>query len=78
MNKQYADAAAYEKKLQKMGKQMTVKDLKEKLETLPEDTKIFFVTSRTANLTEDFCAAGGLIYLEIMEEGGTKAVYITP
>lgn len=57
---------------------MTVKDLKEKLEMLPEDAKVFFVTSRTNNLIEDFYIAGGLIYIEVMEEGGTKAVYITP
>ena len=57
---------------------MTVKDLKEKLAMLPEDAKVFFVTSRTDNLTEDFYTAEGLIYLEVMEEGGIKAAYITP
>lgn len=60
------------------GNQMTVKDLKEKLAMLPEDAKVFFVTSRTDNLTEDFYTAEGLIYLEVMEEGGIKAAYITP
>lgn len=59
-------------------KQMTVKDLKDRLKMLPEDAKVFFVTSRTNNLIEDFYTAGGLIYLEVMEEGGIKAVYITP
>lgn len=57
---------------------MTVKDLKDRLKMLPEDAKVFFVTSRTNNLIEDFYTAGGLIYLEVMEEGGIKAVYITP
>ena len=57
---------------------MTVKELKEKIEKLPEDAKILFVTDRTDNIIQNFYTVEGLIYIEVMEEGGTKAVYITP
>ena len=57
---------------------MTVKELKEKIEKLPEDAKILFVTDRTDNIIQNFYTAEGLIYIEVMEEGGIKAVYITP
>ena len=57
---------------------MTVKELKEKIEKLPEDAKFLFVTDRTDIIIQNFYTAEGLIYIEVMEEGGTKAVYITP
>lgn len=55
---------------------MTVKDLKEKLAMLPEDAKVLVDTRGTNNLKKDFYIAGELIYTEIIEKGGIKAVFI--
>lgn len=60
------------------GGTMTVKDLKEKLEKLPDNADVRFVTDSKDNLTQDFYDAEFVFYLELMQKDGVKAVYIAP
>ena len=78
MNKQYADAAAYEKKLQKMGKQMKVKDLKDKLDTLPENAEVRFMSDYNDGLLEGYFCARKAVWFEELEEDGEIALYLLP
>lgn len=57
---------------------MTVKDLKEKLEKLPESAVVRFVTDSDDNPLKNFYYAEFIYYLEFVRGNGLQAVYITP
>lgn len=57
---------------------MTVKELKEKLEKLPDSAVVRFVSDSKDNLTRNFYEAELIFYLELMQEDGLQAVYIAP
>ncbi len=55
---------------------MTVKELKEKLENIPEDAAVRFMSDKDDSLLQSYYEAGFIYYLELMREGGERAVYI--
>ena len=57
---------------------MTVKELKEKLEKLPEEAVVRLMTDSEENPLQGYDDAAYVYYLELVREGGTRAVYITP
>ena len=57
---------------------MTVKELKEKLEKLPDSAIIRLMTDSEDNPLQDYYDAKYLYYLEFVQKDGAKAVYITP
>lgn len=56
---------------------MTVKELKEKLGKLPDDAVVRFRTDSEDNPLQDYYDAKRVYYLELVQEDGAKAVYIT-
>lgn len=57
---------------------MTVKELKEKLEKLPDNAAVRLMTDSEDNPLQDYDDAAYVYYLELMREGGVQAVYIAP
>ena len=57
---------------------MTVKELKEKLEKLPDSAVVRFMTDNEDNLTQDYYDAKFVYYLELVQKDGAQAAYITP
>lgn len=56
---------------------MTVKELKEKLEKLPDSAVVRLMTDSEDNPLQDYYDAKIIYYLELVQEDGAKAVYIT-
>lgn len=57
---------------------MTVKELKEKLEKLPDSAVVRFMTDNEDNPLQDYYDAERVYYLELVQEDGARAVYIAP
>lgn len=57
---------------------MTVKELKEKLEKLPDSAVVRLMNDSEDNPMQDYDDASYVYYLELVREGGVRAVYITP
>lgn len=57
---------------------MTIKELKQKLEKLPDDASVRFVSVATDNLTQDYFDTATAVYVENLEKDGVKAVYLLP
>lgn len=57
---------------------MTIKELKEKLEKLPDNAAVRLMTDSEDNPLQDYDDAAYVYYLELMREGGVQAVYIAP
>ena len=57
---------------------MTVKELKEKLEKLPDSAVVRRMTDNEDNLTRDYYDAKFVYYLELVQKDGAQAAYITP
>ena len=57
---------------------MTVKELREKLEKLPDRAVVRLMTDSEDNPLQDYYDTGCIYYLELVQEEGTRAVYITP
>ena len=55
---------------------MTVKELKEKLEKLPDSAVVRFMTDSEDNLTRDYYDAKFVYYLELVQKDGAQAAYI--
>ena len=56
---------------------MTLKELKAKIEQLPDDAVVRFTTGADDNIINDYYDATMVMYFEILEKDGVKAVYIT-
>lgn len=57
---------------------MTIKELKQKLEKIPDDASVRFVSVATDNLTQDYFDTETAVYVENLEKDGAKAVYLLP
>lgn len=57
---------------------MTVKELKEKLEKLPDSAIMRFMTDSEDSPLQDYYDAKYVYYLELVQEDGVQAVYIMP
>lgn len=57
---------------------MTVKELKEKLEKLPDSAAVRFMTDCKDNPPQDYYDARLVYYIELVQEDGAEAVYIAP
>lgn len=57
---------------------MTVKELKEKLEKLPDSAVVRFMTDNEDNPLQDYYDARRVYYLELVQKDGAQAVYIAP
>ena len=57
---------------------MTVKELKDKLENLPDSAVVRFMTGREDNPLQDYYDAERVYYLKLVQEDGAEAVYIAP
>ncbi len=60
------------------GEEMTVKELKEKFEKLPDSAEVRLMTDSEDNPLQDYYDAKRVYYLKRMIENGLEAVYITP
>lgn len=56
---------------------MTVKELKEKLEKLPDSVAVRLVTNSGDNPLQDYYDVERVYYLEVVQKDGVQAVYIT-
>ena len=56
---------------------MTVKELKEKLGKLPDSAVVRFMTESEDNPLQDYYDAERVYYLELVQEDGVQAAYIT-
>ena len=57
---------------------MNVKELRQKLEKIPDDVAVRFVSGAEDNLTNDYYDTETAIYVERLERDGMKAVYLLP
>lgn len=57
---------------------MTVKDLKKKIESLPENAEVRFVSDYSDGLLEGYFCAMKAVCLEELEEDGDIALYLLP
>lgn len=57
---------------------MTVKDLKKKIESLPENAEVRFVSDHSDGLLEGYFCARKAVCLEELEEDGDIALYLLP
>ena len=57
---------------------MTVKELKEKLEKLPDSAVVRVMADSEDNPLQDYYGAERVYYLELVQKDGAQAVYITP
>lgn len=57
---------------------MNVKELRQKLEKIPDDAAVRFVSDAEDNLTNDYYDTETAIYVERLERDGMKAVYLLP
>lgn len=57
---------------------MTVKELKEGLEKLPDGALVRLMTDSEDNPLQDYYDARRIYYLELVQKDGAQAVYITP
>lgn len=56
---------------------MNVKELRQKLEKIPDDAAVRFVSVAEDNLTNDYYDTETAIYVERLERDGMKAVYFS-
>ena len=56
---------------------MTAKELKEKLEKLPDSAVVRLMTDSEDNPLQDYYDAKCIYYLELVQKDGAQAVYIT-
>ena len=57
---------------------MTVKELKEKLEKLPDSAVVRVMTDSEDNPLQDYYDAKRVYFLEFVQKDGAQAAYITP
>lgn len=57
---------------------MTIKELKKKLENLPEEAEVRLMTDSENNPLQNYYDAEFVYYLELIRESGARAVYIAP
>lgn len=57
---------------------MNVKELRQKLEKIPDDAEVRFVSDAEDNLTNDYYDTETAVYVEQLERDGMKAVYLLP
>ena len=57
---------------------MNVKELRQKLEIIPDDAAVRFVSAAEDNLTNDYYDTETAVYVERLERDGMKAVYLLP
>jgi len=57
---------------------MNVKELRQKLEKIPDDAAVRFVSDAEDNLTNDYYDTETAVYVERLERDGMKAVYLLP
>lgn len=57
---------------------MNVKELRQKLEKIPDDAAVRFVSCAEDNLTNDYYDTETAVYVERLERDGMKAVYLLP
>ena len=57
---------------------MNVKELRQKLEKIPDDAAVRFVSDAEDNLTNDYYDTETAVYVEWLERDGMKAVYLLP
>lgn len=57
---------------------MNVKELRQKLEKIPDDAAVRFASGAEDNLTNDYYDTETAVYVERLERDGMKAVYLLP
>lgn len=57
---------------------MNVKELRQKLEKIPDDAAVRFESGAEDNLTNDYYDTETAVYVERLERDGMKAVYLLP